>query len=66
MELAKEDNLPITLFCSPMAQKLYAHLGFKLLGTFPVQVDGEEEKVSVAAMVFQCQDSESSPSNKTN
>ena len=35
-----------------MGQKLYTHLGFVLLATFIVQVDGEEEKLSIGVMIF--------------
>ena len=52
MKLAKEHKVPITLFCSPLGQKLYTHLGFVLLATVTVQVEGEEEKASVGVMVY--------------
>lgn len=52
IKLAKEHKVPLTLFSSPMGQKLYAHLGFVLLATFIVQVDGEKEKLSIGVMIF--------------
>lgn len=50
MTLARERNLAVTLFSSPMGQLVYTHLGFKLVGTVIVQVEGEEEKLSIGAM----------------
>ena len=52
MKLAKERKVPITVFGSPVGQELYAHLGFVLLATVVVQVEGEEEKVSLGVMVY--------------
>ena len=53
MTLAKERNMAVTLFSSPVGQQVYTHLGFKLLGTVIVQVEGEEEKVSIGAMLYE-------------
>ena len=58
MNLAKERNLPVTLFSSPMGQKLYTHLGFILLGFVTVQVKGEDEKLSIGIMMLHIQDDE--------
>lgn len=52
MKLAREHKVPITLFASPMGQRFYTRLGFGLLATVTVQVEGEEEKLSVGVMVF--------------
>jgi len=35
-----------------MSTKLYAELGFRVLDYVTVQVDGEEEKVSLCVMVY--------------
>ncbi|KAA6413004.1 MAG: hypothetical protein FRX48_02747 [Lasallia pustulata] len=53
MTLARERNMAVTLFASPVGQQLYTHLGFKLVGTVTVQVEGEKEKLSIAVMVFE-------------
>lgn len=52
MNLAKEHKVPITLFSSPLGQKLYSHIGFDLLATITVQVEGEEEKLSIGVMIY--------------
>ena len=52
LELAMREKKPITLFGSPMSTKLYAELGFRVLDYVTVQVDGEEEKVSLCVMVY--------------
>jgi GNAT superfamily N-acetyltransferase len=52
LELAMREKKPITLFGSPMGTKLYAELGFRVLDYVTVQVDGEEEKVSLCVMVY--------------
>ncbi|KAG6354228.1 hypothetical protein INS49_004832 [Diaporthe citri] len=52
VEYAGERKQPGTLFASPMGRKLYTYLGFKYLGTVPVQVEGEDEKLSIGAMMY--------------
>lgn len=52
IEHAGERKQPVTVFASPMGQKLYIYLGFEYLGTVPVQVEGEDEKLSIGAMVY--------------
>lgn len=52
MDLAKESKVPITLFSSPMGQRLYSHFGFLLLATITIQVEGEEEKVFMGVMSY--------------
>ncbi|KAK7703215.1 hypothetical protein SLS64_009191 [Diaporthe eres] len=56
IDYAGERKQPVTLFASPMGQKLYTHLGFDYLGTVPVQVEGEDEKLSIGAMIYSCPD----------
>ena len=51
MKLAKEQKVPITLFSSHSGQKLYSNIGFDRLATITVQVEGEEEKLSIGAMI---------------
>lgn len=52
IEHAAAQKEPVTLFASPMGQKLYTYLGFEYLGTVPVQVEGEDEKLSIGAMMY--------------
>ena len=52
MELAREHKVPITLLSGPMGQRLYSHLGFLILASVTVQVEGEEEKMSIGLMVY--------------
>ena len=52
MRLAKAQKVPVTLFSSPLGQKLYSHISFDLLATITVQVEGEEEKLFIGAMIY--------------
>ena len=52
MELAKEDQVPKTLFSSPMGQSCYSHLDIIVLATVIVHVEGEDEKLSIGAMIY--------------
>lgn len=52
MELAREHKVPITLFGGPLGQRLYSHLGFHILASVIVQVEGEEEKMSIGVMIY--------------
>jgi GNAT superfamily N-acetyltransferase len=51
LDLADEHKIPTTVLSSPGGAKLYLHLGFETLGHFTVQVDGEEDKLSIGAMI---------------
>src|SRR5262245_49244105 len=53
--LAKEKLLAVTLFSSPMGQKLYGSLEFQVVENVAVHVDGEEEELSIAAMAYETQ-----------
>ncbi|MCJ1387862.1 hypothetical protein MMC18_000705 [Xylographa bjoerkii] len=50
---AKAEDLTITLFASPAGIRLYTKLGFKLVGSFRTQVDGEDEYLDSPAMVLE-------------
>lgn len=53
MELARRDSLnDISVMASPMGYALYTWLGFDCLGTFVIQVPGEDEKVVLRAMIY--------------
>ncbi|KAK3998250.1 GNAT family [Cladorrhinum sp. PSN332] len=52
MAKAKDENLDLTLFASPMGERLYSRLGFKDVGKFETQVPGEDESVGQIAMVL--------------
>lgn len=52
IDLAEKNRAYISVFASPMGEKLYARLGFKELAVVVVQVKGEEEKVSISAMLY--------------
>jgi hypothetical protein len=54
MSTAQKEHLALTVMASPMGSRLYTHLGFRSLGKRDVQVPGEEEKVQLEAMVFEC------------
>ena len=40
------------LIQQPLGQKLYSHIGFDLLAMITVQVEGEEEKLFIGAMMY--------------
>ncbi|RYP55595.1 hypothetical protein DL771_012349 [Monosporascus sp. 5C6A] len=50
MDVAGEKGWPVTVLASPMGDKLYQALGFKVIGNVTVQVDGEEEKLVVSCL----------------
>lgn len=52
MENARERGVPVTVLASPMGEKIYGHLGFQYLGSVPVQVEGEEGKLSIGCWVY--------------
>jgi ribosomal protein S18 acetylase RimI-like enzyme len=41
----------LTVLASPMGKLLYQELGYKLVGSVVVQVDGEDEKLEVYCLV---------------
>ena len=52
IERAKEENLALTLFASPLGGHLYRKLGFRDLGVIKIQVDGESESISTGVMAY--------------
>jgi hypothetical protein len=52
MKKARAENLTLVLTAGSMGQSLYTKLGFKRLGVIHCQVEGEEEFVELAAMVY--------------
>ncbi|KAK3688255.1 hypothetical protein B0T22DRAFT_511595 [Podospora appendiculata] len=53
MELMRRDSLnSISVMASPMGSQLYTWLGFANIGTFYIQVAGEEEKLTMEAMMY--------------
>lgn len=56
LERAREQKRSVTLIASPMGRSLYSSLGFSYEGTVIIQTEGEEEKLSVGAMVFRYAD----------
>ena len=52
MKLAKEQKVPVTLFSSPLGHNLYSHIGFVPRAMITVQVEGEEEKLFIGAMIY--------------
>ncbi|KAK3071576.1 hypothetical protein LTR53_008384 [Teratosphaeriaceae sp. CCFEE 6253] len=45
-----EKRWPLTLFASPMGQKLYEHMQFEKVASEYIQVLGEDEKLTFAVM----------------
>ena len=52
MDKAAEQGWVVTVLASPMGKKLYESLGYKALGNVIVQVDGEEEKLTVCCLEY--------------
>ena len=52
IEKAKEDNLAVTLFASPIGGYLYRKMGFRDLSVIKIQVDGESEFISTGVMAY--------------
>lgn len=52
IEAAEDKGWPVTLCASPMGRFLYEHLHFKLMAIEIVQVEGEEETLESAVMVY--------------
>lgn len=50
---AEEQNVPITMFASPMGKQLYQHYGFKELARAYVNVEGEKEFLNVSCMAWE-------------
>jgi predicted acetyltransferase len=48
---ACKDGKSLTLLATPMGKPLYLSLGYEIIGKVVVQVEGEEERLEVDAMV---------------
>lgn len=53
LDKAKAEGLPLALLASPMGSRLYKRLGFQHVGSFRIQVEGEEEYVDMPGMVLE-------------
>ena len=53
MELVRREKLQdMSVMASPMGSDLYTWLGFDTCGTFYIQVPGEEERLTLQAMMY--------------
>jgi ribosomal protein S18 acetylase RimI-like enzyme len=53
MERVRLDSLrDMSVMASPMGYELYTWLGFETVGTFYIQVPGEDEKIVLRAMMY--------------
>lgn len=52
MEYAKAHSVPVTVLASPMGERLYWSLGFRLITHIVVQAEGEEEKHPLGVLVL--------------
>ncbi|KAK4171944.1 hypothetical protein QBC36DRAFT_338927 [Triangularia setosa] len=53
MKLVHQERLhDISVMASPMGYDLYTWLGFGIVGTFNIQVPGEEERLTLHAMKY--------------
>lgn len=53
MRYAKAHSAPVTVLSSPMGGVLYRSLGFRVITHVTVQVEDEEEKLSIGVMVYE-------------
>ena len=53
LEKANKEGWTVTLFSSPMGKRLYTKLGFRDVGSFRTQVEGEAEWLDISAMVLE-------------
>jgi ribosomal protein S18 acetylase RimI-like enzyme len=53
LELANEQEKAVAVVGNSTGSKLYKSLGFKIMGTVLVQMEGEEEKMELSAMIFE-------------
>ncbi|KAK3386827.1 hypothetical protein B0H63DRAFT_468443 [Podospora didyma] len=53
---AKALGLNTTVFASPMGHRLYKKLGFQPIGSFRVQLVGDEDFLEIPALIFKPQD----------
>lgn len=58
IDTAKGRGVPVTLCASPMGELLYKHLEFEKIATEVVRIDGEEESVASAVMVYHTKSTE--------
>ncbi|KAK0721966.1 hypothetical protein B0T26DRAFT_739299 [Lasiosphaeria miniovina] len=53
MELVRKEGLQdMTVMASPMGYELYTWLGFETISTFIIQVPGENERLTLVAMMY--------------
>jgi len=52
MQVAKELNVAISVFASPMGKQLYRHLGFNSLASITIKVQEEDDFVTLEAMAY--------------
>jgi hypothetical protein len=50
LKKAANESFVATVFASPMGKALFEHLGFEILGTVVVQVEGENEKLILSCL----------------
>lgn len=50
--IQRERLRDISVIASPMGHKLYLYLGFDEVGSFDIQAPGEDEKVTLVAMMY--------------
>jgi len=50
VDVAKKEDLEVTVMADPSAEGFYDHMGFEHVKVVDIQVEGEEEKVSVVVM----------------
>jgi predicted N-acetyltransferase YhbS len=53
LDKAKQQEWNVTLFSSPMGRRVYSKLGFRDVGGFRTQIDGEEEYLHTPGMVLE-------------
>lgn len=53
MEKARKADVAVPIFASPMGKLLYESLGFRQVGTWKAQVEGEDEALVIHALTWE-------------
>jgi predicted acetyltransferase len=53
LKMSRLEKVVVAVFASPMGRKLYSCLGFQPISNVVIQAPGEEEHISIQAMIYQ-------------
>jgi predicted acetyltransferase len=52
LKMSRLENVAVSVFASPMGRKLYRKLGFQKLSNVIIQAEGDDEVISLTAMLY--------------